>query len=157
VWSQKNLLISNNSHFGRPACPAWWPHSRLITSRITKTRTRFRCGDNDVVRPCMDCIRHRCFSSPIFSPQSPSLASLNMPEGSSADSETHSEHSEASTKTSSTKLNTDCRQQHAASLHCIQEHYEDKNACLPFFEAYKQCRAEENKRRLEANAKRYFW
>jgi hypothetical protein len=62
-----------------------------------------------------------------------------------------------STKVSASKQQTDCRQQQAESLHCIQENYETKNVCQPFFDAYKQCRKEENDRRLEANSKKYWF
>jgi len=56
------------------------------------------------------------------------------------------------------KLATDCSEEQRASLHCIQENYDDKDvACKPYFEAYKYCRKLENKRRLEANAKRFLW
>ena len=52
------------------------------------------------------------------------------------------------------KLITDCRVQHRASLKCIEENYENKQqACADFFEAYKQCRRDEHERKLQNNAK----
>jgi hypothetical protein len=78
-----------------------------------------------------------------------------MPPGRNDDS--HSDHRSASTNTSSSKLQTDCATEHGNSLQCIQDNLHDKNVCQPFFKAYKECRAEENRRRLEANAKRFFW
>lgn len=60
-------------------------------------------------------------------------------------------------KGKSSKLRTDCKKEHAQSLNCIQENYENKDvACQPFFAAYKACRAEEHERRLEANKKSFF-
>jgi len=58
----------------------------------------------------------------------------------------------------SSKLQTECRKEHANSLQCIQENYENKNvACQPFFEAYKECRKKEHAAKLEANKKKYGW
>jgi hypothetical protein len=60
-----------------------------------------------------------------------------------------------------TQFTTDCHREHAASLHCISENYNDKNrniACASQFQAYKECRKEERLRRLEANSKKdSFW
>jgi hypothetical protein len=57
----------------------------------------------------------------------------------------------------SSKFATDCKKEHAASLNCIQDNYDNKDvACQPFFEAYKACRAGERERRLEANKKSFF-
>ena len=49
---------------------------------------------------------------------------------------------------------TDCSKEHSESLRCIEDNYEKKQVCQPFFDAYKACRREENKRRLEENARR---
>lgn len=51
------------------------------------------------------------------------------------------------------KFTTDCKQQHSNSLACIEDNYENKNVCQPFFDAYKKCRYEEHQRKLEMNAK----
>jgi hypothetical protein len=47
------------------------------------------------------------------------------------------------------KFLTDCRQEHAASLKCIEDNYTNRDVCQPFFEAYKKCRRDEKKRKLE--------
>eukprot|EP00555_Chaetoceros_dichaeta_P002972 CAMPEP_0198249082 /NCGR_PEP_ID=MMETSP1447-20131203/702_1 /TAXON_ID=420782 /ORGANISM="Chaetoceros dichaeta, Strain CCMP1751" /LENGTH=107 /DNA_ID=CAMNT_0043933627 /DNA_START=88 /DNA_END=411 /DNA_ORIENTATION=+ len=52
------------------------------------------------------------------------------------------------------KLATDCSVQQRASLECIDVHYEQKDVCQPFFEAYKHCRFKERKKRLAENAKK---
>jgi hypothetical protein len=62
-----------------------------------------------------------------------------------------------STKVSASKQQTDCRQQQSESLSCIQENYDTKNVCQPFFDAYKLCRKEEHARILEENSKKYFF
>jgi hypothetical protein len=62
-----------------------------------------------------------------------------------------------SNNVSASKLQTDCRQQQAASLNCIQDNYDKKTVCQPFFDDYKKCRKEENDRRLEENSKKYFF
>ena len=49
------------------------------------------------------------------------------------------------------KLVTGCSIQHRESLQCIEQNYENKAVCQPFFDAYKQCRHDEHKRRLEEN------
>lgn len=51
------------------------------------------------------------------------------------------------------KFTTNCQTEHANSLKCIEENYEDRSICQPFFEAYKTCRREEHQRKLEMNAK----
>jgi hypothetical protein len=58
-----------------------------------------------------------------------------------------------------TKFRTDCKQEHAASLNCIHENYQNKNVCQPFFDSYKECRKAENERRLVENSQRggSFW
>eukprot|EP00525_Craspedostauros_australis_P004438 CAMPEP_0198115878 /NCGR_PEP_ID=MMETSP1442-20131203/7919_1 /TAXON_ID= /ORGANISM="Craspedostauros australis, Strain CCMP3328" /LENGTH=172 /DNA_ID=CAMNT_0043773475 /DNA_START=76 /DNA_END=594 /DNA_ORIENTATION=- len=47
---------------------------------------------------------------------------------------------------------TDCKKQHAASLQCIERNYDNRGACQPLFQAYKDCRKAENERRHERNA-----
>jgi CHCH domain len=77
---------------------------------------------------------------------------------SSSLSSSSNDHRASNTITSlSSKFQTDCSKEHAASLSCIVDNLADKKVCQPFFEAYKACRKEENKRRLEANAKKYLW
>merc|ERR1712071_701983 len=49
------------------------------------------------------------------------------------------------------KMFTDCQIQQRESLKCIEENYTNKGVCQPFFDAYKQCRHEEHKKRLEEN------
>lgn len=51
------------------------------------------------------------------------------------------------------KFLTNCQTQHSNSLKCIEENYEDRSACQPFFDAYKKCRYEEHQKKLEMNAK----
>ena len=48
---------------------------------------------------------------------------------------------------------TTCAKEHSASLKCIERNYQNRNACTEFFDAYKTCRAAENERRKEANAR----
>jgi hypothetical protein len=62
-----------------------------------------------------------------------------------------------STKVSASKLITDCKQQQSESLNCIQENYDQKNVCQPFFDRYKACRKEEHDRILEENSKKHFF
>jgi len=57
------------------------------------------------------------------------------------------------TGTQKSKFSTDCKVQHSNSLTCIENNYDNKQVCQPFFDAYKKCRYEEHKRRLEMNAK----
>ena len=53
------------------------------------------------------------------------------------------------------KFFTDCQKEYLASINCRLENYDHKltNVCQPYFDNYKACRVEENKRRLEENAK----
>jgi len=55
------------------------------------------------------------------------------------------------------KFLTNCKEQHAASLQCIQDNYDNRSACEPFFAAYKKCRKEERERHLKENAKHVKW
>ena len=48
---------------------------------------------------------------------------------------------------------TSCSKENMASLKCIEENYQNRSACQPFFDEYKECRKQENERRKEANAK----
>lgn len=64
---------------------------------------------------------------------------------------------EKSKKTAS-KLQTECKVEHANSLQCILDNYTTKDvACAPFFEAYKECRKMEHAAILEANKGRFGW
>jgi len=49
------------------------------------------------------------------------------------------------------KFFTDCKTQHAASLRCIEDNYENREVCQKFFDDYKACRRQERERRLEKN------
>lgn len=51
------------------------------------------------------------------------------------------------------KFMTDCAKQHRESLACIEDNYETRDVCQPFFEAYKTCRKKEHQRKLEENAR----
>mmetsp|Transcript_2811 Transcript_2811/g.3989 ORF Transcript_2811/g.3989 Transcript_2811/m.3989 type:complete len:119 (+) Transcript_2811:115-471(+) len=51
------------------------------------------------------------------------------------------------------KFFTDCQKQHRNSLGCIEENYENKQLCEPYFEAYRQCKQEERRKRLEENSR----
>jgi len=55
------------------------------------------------------------------------------------------------------KLATDCRLEYGRSLECIQENYDNKGACQPFYDNYKACRSDERARRLAENAKKSFF
>uniref|UniRef100_A0A6U9V793 CHCH domain-containing protein n=1 Tax=Pseudo-nitzschia australis TaxID=44445 RepID=A0A6U9V793_9STRA len=48
---------------------------------------------------------------------------------------------------------TNCAKQSRASLACIERNYQNRAACNEFFQAYKECRKEENEQRKAANAK----
>ena len=47
---------------------------------------------------------------------------------------------------------TDCQKQHMDSLHCIEQNYNERAVCQPFFNAYRECRQKENERRKAENA-----
>lgn len=47
---------------------------------------------------------------------------------------------------------TNCASEHKESLQCIERNYNNRSVCQPFFDAYKECRAEENEKRREANS-----
>lgn len=55
------------------------------------------------------------------------------------------------------KFLTNCKEEHAASLQCIQDHYDDRATCQPYFDAYKKCRKQEREAHLEQNAKHVKW
>lgn len=58
-----------------------------------------------------------------------------------------------STQESSTaRFLTNCAGEHKASLKCIEENYSNRAACQPFFDTYKECRAEENEKRKASNS-----
>ena len=48
---------------------------------------------------------------------------------------------------------TNCAKENRASLDCIERNYQNRAACSDFFQAYKDCRKEENEQRRAANAK----
>ena len=50
---------------------------------------------------------------------------------------------------------TNCAKENRASLACIERNYQNRAACSEFFQAYKDCRKEENEQRKAANAKTY--
>lgn len=50
---------------------------------------------------------------------------------------------------------TNCARENRASLDCIERNYQNRAACNEFFQAYKDCRKEENEQRKMANAKAY--
>ena len=52
------------------------------------------------------------------------------------------------------KFLTSCSEEHSNSLKCIERNYQNRSACEPFFQAYKTCRKEENRKRLEENEKK---
>ena len=65
---------------------------------------------------------------------------------------------EEASKEKYTKFQTDCKKEHQDSLACITDNYGNRDVCQPFFDAYKECRKEEHKRKLQENAKRSsFW
>jgi cytochrome c oxidase assembly protein subunit 23 len=55
------------------------------------------------------------------------------------------------------KFLTNCKKEHAASLQCINDNYDDRAKCEEFFIAYKKCRKEEREQHLEQNAKHVKW
>ncbi|VEU44952.1 unnamed protein product [Pseudo-nitzschia multistriata] len=56
---------------------------------------------------------------------------------------------------------TSCSKENKASLQCIERNYQNRAACNEFFQAYKDCRREENEQRRAANAEGssggWFW
>ena len=70
-------------------------------------------------------------------------------------------HAPQGTRTTA-KFLTNCVKEHSDSLQCIERNYQNRAACDPFFQAYKQCRKEENDQRKNANAAKsgntgWFW
>lgn len=55
------------------------------------------------------------------------------------------------------KFFTNCKKEHAASLQCIHDHYDNRALCEPYFQAYKKCRQKEREQHLEQNAKHVKW
>ena len=51
------------------------------------------------------------------------------------------------------KFITACAKEHKNSLECINENYERREVCQPFFDAYKVCRKAEHERKMEENAR----
>ena len=49
---------------------------------------------------------------------------------------------------------TDCQKQHMESLQCIEQNYDNRGVCQPFFNAYRECRREENERIRQERAAR---
>ena len=99
-------------------------------------------------------------------PQPPSFANLHPPVksnnearqqglGIGRDSKTPGIISKSDLNQGQTKFFTDCQKEYLASINCRLEHHDHKltNICQPLFDNYKACRVEENKRRLEENAK----
>lgn len=56
---------------------------------------------------------------------------------------------------------TNCSRENRASLKCIERNYQNRAACNEFFQAYKDCRKEENDQRKAANgdgsSSGWFW
>jgi hypothetical protein len=59
---------------------------------------------------------------------------------------------------------TNCSKEHRDSLQCIERNYQNRAACDPFFQAYKNCRREENEKVRAENQKQsggssggWFW
>ena len=50
---------------------------------------------------------------------------------------------------------TNCSRENRDSLKCIERNYQNRAACNDFFQAYKDCRKEENEQRKAANSKAY--
>ena len=51
------------------------------------------------------------------------------------------------------KFMTACAKEHRNSLACIEDNYERRDLCQPFFEAYKTCRKGEHQKKMEENAR----
>eukprot|EP00557_Chaetoceros_sp_GSL56_P011728 CAMPEP_0176480076 /NCGR_PEP_ID=MMETSP0200_2-20121128/2084_1 /TAXON_ID=947934 /ORGANISM="Chaetoceros sp., Strain GSL56" /LENGTH=113 /DNA_ID=CAMNT_0017876171 /DNA_START=16 /DNA_END=357 /DNA_ORIENTATION=- len=51
------------------------------------------------------------------------------------------------------KFMTDCSKEHRNSLQCIEDNYDKRETCQPFFDAYKKCRKDEHDRKMEENAR----
>ena len=47
---------------------------------------------------------------------------------------------------------TNCAKEHQESLKCIERNYQNRAACEEYFNAYKQCRKDENERVREQNS-----
>jgi hypothetical protein len=47
---------------------------------------------------------------------------------------------------------TSCAKEHQDSLKCIERNYQNRAACEEYFNAYKQCRRDENDRAREKNS-----
>jgi hypothetical protein len=51
------------------------------------------------------------------------------------------------------KFVTYCAEEHKNSLQCIENNYNQKQICQPFFDAYKVCRKKEHELKLAENAR----
>lgn len=68
----------------------------------------------------------------------------------------------ASKDSSTAKFLTNCATEHSESLKCIERNYNNRAACQSFFDAYKECRKDENEKRKEKNSQNsggssWFW
>lgn len=69
----------------------------------------------------------------------------------------------ATRDSSTAKFLTNCAAEHSDSLKCIERNYDNRGACQPFFDAYKECRTVENEKRKEKNSQSsgggssWFW
>lgn len=62
-------------------------------------------------------------------------------------------HATAATGGGAATFLTNCAREHGESLKCIERNYQNRAACEDFFQAYKQCRKEENEKgRAAANS-----
>ena len=58
----------------------------------------------------------------------------------------------ATQESTTARFLTNCAAEHKESLQCIERNYNNRSVCQPFFDAYKECRADENDKRKQANA-----
>jgi hypothetical protein len=77
----------------------------------------------------------------------------NQPDGQHNEGQPIRENLDEKTGHQRSKFVTDCAEQHRASLACIEENYERKDLCQPFFEAYKTCRKQEHQKKMEENSR----
>ncbi len=59
----------------------------------------------------------------------------------------HAKEGGSSAGSSAATFLTACAKEHSDSLQCIERNYQNRSACEPFFQAYKDCRREENEAR----------
>lgn len=103
-----------------------------MTKEAEKAQEEARASNTKIVRE--------------LSPFSSSQPSTTHEDGSRKPSTTDRRGMETS------KFHTSCSREHAASLKCITENYEQKSMCQPFFNRYKKCKREEHEKILEQNA-----